>query len=340
VELGVRRGVRAVSVLTIVMYHYVRDLSRSRYPGLKARTVHAFDGQLDYIMRHYRVCSVREVVAAARGEHRLPPNACLLTFDDGLLDHFTTVLPRLVARGLSAGFYPPAIAVEGRRLLDAHKIQLILAACDDTGKLARRLVDLIDARGGDGGTPLGETLWRQYAVASRFDGPDVVFVKRVLQRGLPQTVRSALSQRLLEEYVGVDEATLAHELYMELEQLRWMTRLGMDVGGHGAAHVWLDSLTRAAQEAEIAATVDFLGRVYGRPPADWVMCYPFGGYDATTLELLRARGCALGLTTRVGVADDLGRPLELPRLDTNDLPTSAAAEPVDWTVKVLRSGHG
>jgi peptidoglycan/xylan/chitin deacetylase (PgdA/CDA1 family) len=329
-----------VSALTIVMYHYVRDLARSRYPGLKALTVDAFEGQLDYIGRHYRVCSVREVVAAARGEDRLPPNACLLTFDDGFLDHFTTVLPRLVARGLTAGFYPPAAAVEGRRLLDTHKIQLILAACDDTGKLARRLLDLIDARRHEDAMPSGETLWRQHAVASRFDGPEVVFVKRVLQRALPEAVRSELAQRLLEEYVGVDEATLAHELYMDTEQLRCMARLGMDVGGHGAAHVWLDSLARPAQTAEIDATLAFLARIHGRAPADWVMCYPFGSYDATTLALLRDRGCALGLTTRVDVARDLGRPLELPRLDTNDLPTSAAATPARWTAAVLGGSNG
>ena len=329
-----------MSALTIVMYHYVRDLARSRYPGLKALTVDAFEGQLDYIARHYRVCAVREVVAATRGGHPLPPNACLLTFDDGFLDHFTTVLPRLVARGLPAGFYPPATAVEGRRLLDTHKIQLILAACDDTGKLARRLVDLIDARRNDDAMPSGDALWRRHAVASRFDGPEVIFVKRVLQRGLPETVRSELAQRLLEEYVGVDEATLAHELYMEPEQLRCMARLGMDVGGHGAAHVWLDSLARPAQADEIDATLAFLARVHGRTPADWVMCYPFGGYDATTLELLRERGCALGLTTRVDLAHDLGRPLELPRLDTNDLPMWAAATPVAWTTTVLGGSNG
>jgi peptidoglycan/xylan/chitin deacetylase (PgdA/CDA1 family) len=329
-----------MSALTIVMYHYVRDLARSRYPGLKALTVDAFEGQLDYIARHYRVCSVREVVAAARGGDRLPSNACLLTFDDGFLDHFTTVLPRLVARGLTAGFYPPAAAVEGRRLLDTHKIQLILAACDDTGKLARRLLDLVDARRSDDAMPSGDALWRQHAVASRFDGPEVIFVKRVLQRALPEAVRAELAQRLLEEYVGVDEATLAHELYMEPEQLRCMARLGMDVGGHGAAHVWLDSLPRPAQGAELDATLDFLARIHGRPPVDWVMCYPFGGYDAATLELLRERGCALGLTTRVDVAHDLGRPLELPRLDTNDLPTSAATTPVAWTTTALGGRNG
>jgi peptidoglycan/xylan/chitin deacetylase (PgdA/CDA1 family) len=329
-----------MSALTIVMYHYVRDLGRSRYPGLKALTVDAFEGQLDYIARHYRVCSVREVVAAARGRDRLPPNACLLTFDDGFLDHFTTVLPRLVARGLTAGFYPPAAAVEGRRLLDTHKIQLLLAASDDPSKLARRLLDLVDARRSDDAMPSGEALWRQHAVASRFDGPEVIFVKRVLQRALPEAVRAELAQRLLEEYVGVDEATLAHELYMEPEQLRCLARLGMDVGGHGAAHVWLDSLPRPAQGAELDATLDFLTRIHGRPPVDWVMCYPFGGYDAATLELLRERGCALGLTTRVDVAHDLGRPLELPRLDTNDLPTSAATTPVAWTTTALGGRNG
>lgn len=329
-----------MSALTIVMYHYVRDLARSRYPGLKALGVDAFEGQLDYIARHYRVCAVRDVVAAARGERRLPPNACLLTFDDGFLDHFTTVLPRLLARGLSAGFYAPAAAVEERRVLDTHKVHFILASCADPAKLARRLLDMIEGWRGDAALPPADALWRQHAVASRFDGPEVVFVKRVLQRGLPAEVRSALARRLFEEFVGVDERVLAQELYMDLDQLRCLSRLGMDVGGHGAEHVWLDELDRAAQEAEIGRMLAFLARVHGRAPVDWVMCYPFGSYDDVTLALLRSRACALGLTTRVALAHDLGRPLELPRLDTNDLPTSATGEPGAWTVEASRGGHG
>jgi hypothetical protein len=49
------------------------------------------------------------------------------------------------------------------------------------------------------------------------------------------------------------------------------------------------------------------------------MCYPFGAYNNETLEILRGRRCAVGLTTRVDVADlDSDNALELPRLDTND----------------------
>ena len=71
-------------------------------------------------------------------------------------------------------------------------------------------------------------------------------------------------QGLFEEHVGVSEAVLAQELYMDLAQLRCMVRQGMEVGGHGAEHVWLDSLQRTAQEAEIVRTLRFLTRVYGR----------------------------------------------------------------------------
>ena len=50
------------------------------------------------------------------------------------------------------------------------------------------------------------------------------------------------------------------------------------------------------------------------------MCFAYGSSDEPSLRLLRERGCALGLTTepRVATADD--DLLQLPRLDTNDLP--------------------
>jgi peptidoglycan/xylan/chitin deacetylase (PgdA/CDA1 family) len=327
-----------MSALTIVMYHYVREAARARYPGLKARSIEEFDGQLDYLTRHYRVCSTRDVLAAARGECVLPPNACLLTFDDGFLDHFTVVFPRLVERGLSGSFYAPVAAVEERRVLDTHKVQIVLAEAPDHGKVARRILDMLEDYRGESELPSADTLYRQYAQASRFDGPDVIFIKRVLQRGLPEPVRAAITGRLFDEYAGADEPTVARELYMDLSQLRTMVRFGMEVGGHGAAHVWLDSLGRADQAAEIGQTAAFLARVYGRPPADWVMCYPFGAYNADTLSLLPGAGCALGLTTRVDLATNLRAPLELPRLDTNDLPLRGDAPANEWTRRVTSAG--
>lgn len=320
-----------MGALTIVMYHYVRDRARTRYPGLKVRSVEEFEGQLDYITRHYRVCGMQEVWAAARGDRGLPSNACLLTFDDGFIDHFTTVFPRLVERGLPGCFYPPVAAVESHRVLDTHKIQIVLAVAPDPGRVVRRILDLLEEHRARWELPSGDVLYRQYAQATRFDGPEAVFIKRMLQRGLPGPVRVAITARLFEEHAGADEATVAQEFYMDLAQLRAMVRAGMEVGGHGGEHVWLDSLPRAEQAHEIERTASFLARVYGRPPVGWAMCYPFGAYNLDTLDLLPGAGCAIGLTTRIDLVPDLHAPLELARLDTNDLPLSGDAPVSDWT---------
>lgn len=324
-----------MSALTIVTYHYVRDRSRTRYPGLNVRSVEEFEGQLDYITRHYHVCGTEDVRAAARGDRALPSNGCLLTFDDGFLDHFTTVFPRLTERGIPGCFYPPVAAVEARRVLDTHKVQIILATATDPVQVARRILVLLEEHRAQCELPSGDALYREYAHSGRFDGPEVMFVKRVLQRGLPEAVRSAITAQIFEEHVDADEATVAQELYMDLAQLRAMVRAGMEVGGHGADHVWLDSLPRTAQAHEIERTAAFLARVFGHRPASWVMCYPFGAYDADTLDLLPGAGCALGLTTRVGLVSDLRAPLEIARLDTNDLPLSGDAPMSEWTRRAI-----
>ena len=51
--------------------------------------------------------------------------------------------------------------------------------------------------------------------------------------------------------------------------------------------------------------------------------------------LLAGAGCALGMTTRAGLVRDLRSPLELPRLDTNDLPKRRDADPNEWTMHAI-----
>jgi len=318
-------------VLTIIMYHYVRDLPRTPYPRIKGLTTEKFDGQLDYVQKHYITCTLRQVVAAVRGEGQLPARACLLTFDDGFTDHYQTVLPRLLQRGITGSFYPPAQVVEERRLLDVHKLQFILACADDINRLIADAFRLLAAYRSDWEIPDEQTLRSKYSGQSRFDPPEVVFLKRLLQHGLPEHVRTEIIAALFAANVSWDERSFADELYLDVAQLRQMVAEGMEIGGHGWTHRWLEHLPREEQAEEIRRTLSFLAKVYGHAPADWTMCYPYGSYDATTLKLLSAKGCKLGLTTRVAVNDTLSIPLELARLDTNDLPFRSDADLSDWT---------
>lgn len=318
------------SSLTIVMYHYVRDLPRTRFPGIKGLLTEKFEGQLDYVSSHYSVCKLTEVVAASRGEHELPPNACVLTFDDGLADHYQTVFPRLLDRGFTGAFFPPARPVEEHSVLDVHKIQFVLAATTNPSELMQELLRQIDEYRGQFTISSESELLMQFALPSRFDTADVVFIKRMLQWVLPEQVRSEITDRFFQKYVSRDEIAFAQELYMDVPQMRQMICAGMEIGGHGYSHLWLGRLSRDDQSEEIRRTFLFLSALLEYRPSKWAMCYPFGSYNSETLGLLSEMDCAIGLTTKMGLAN-LSQPLELDRLDTNDFPISVGSNSREWT---------
>ncbi|MGH2524574.1 MAG: hypothetical protein ACRDH2_18870, partial [Anaerolineales bacterium] len=114
--------------LTVLTYHYVRDPgdraeAGSGIPGLPLAH---FESQLDYAARHYALMAWPELRASLLAQKLLPPNVCLLTFDDGVCDHYLNVFPILKRRGLSGLFF--ALARQpGMGLTLAHKVHFLLA---------------------------------------------------------------------------------------------------------------------------------------------------------------------------------------------------------------------
>jgi peptidoglycan/xylan/chitin deacetylase (PgdA/CDA1 family) len=248
-------------LLTIVMYHYVRELARSRYPEIKGLSLRAFKQQLAYLRKYYYLAGVAEVLAALAGETDLPANAAWLTFDDGYLDHYTNVFPLLLEHRIEGLFFPVARAVKEGRVLDVNKIHFVLAANPDKETILQNLEELLAEARGAYQLASWAWYWVRSAKASRFDPPEVMFIKGMLQKVLPQPLRAQVVDRLFQKFVSRDEAAFAGELYMNLEQLRIMQAGGMYIGGHGYDHIWLDTLSPDKQREEAARTREFLGEV-------------------------------------------------------------------------------
>src|SRR3984957_6663662 len=130
--------------LTIVMYHYVRNLARSRFPAIKGLSLERFRRQLDYIESHYTPVTVGAVLASIATAEALPENAVLLTFDDGYSDHFINVFPLLDARRIQGCFFPPAQAILEHTVLDVNKIHFVLAAASNVGNLLEGVFSLME----------------------------------------------------------------------------------------------------------------------------------------------------------------------------------------------------
>jgi peptidoglycan/xylan/chitin deacetylase (PgdA/CDA1 family) len=308
--------------VTIVMYHYVRDLEHSRFPAIKGLSVERFCRQLDYIQAHYTPIAAENLIRAlSPAKEGLPTNPILLTFDDGYSDHFANDFPLLDARGIQGCFFPPAQPVLEHKVLDVNKIQFILAAVSDLGSLVDQVFSSLSEFCTEYPLKTKEAYFLAIAEQHRYDSRNVTVLKRLLQRELPEPVRTEIVRRLFAEHVTADESSFARELYMSVDQIACLRRHGMHIGSHANTHAWLDHLSPDAQVIEVDQSLEFL-KTLGIGRDEWTMCYPYGGFNDSLLQVLRGRQCQLGFTVEARIADlDVDDPLTLPRVDTNDLPS-------------------
>lgn len=302
----------------VVMYHFVRNVEETPYPGIKARRMGEFVSQVEYLCRHHQPLRAADLIAFFEGRRDLPAGGFYLTFDDGFVDHLYGVTPVLKRMGLEGVFFPMTEPLVRGRVPSVEKLRFLNYNCDfptiyeeffDT--LARLFPD-VDA-----------SPWRYdparadlAAAYARFDQPAMGHFKRATTLEMPWAIRDAVLDEMFPRYFGSEEEFIS-ELYLDWDDLRQLRAEGMIVGGHTVTHPWLARLTAADQDKEIAEGNDRLSSELAEPIE--IFAYPYGSYNEDTLAILRRRGCRLAFTTKVDVALDPARPLEVPRVDTNDV---------------------
>jgi peptidoglycan/xylan/chitin deacetylase (PgdA/CDA1 family) len=87
--------------LRILMYHSISNI-----PGhLHSVSPAAFDEQMQFLTATTHVVPLEESIEFLRGEKALPANPIVITFDDGLLDNYTTAYPILKKYNLPATMF-------------------------------------------------------------------------------------------------------------------------------------------------------------------------------------------------------------------------------------------
>lgn len=304
--------------LYIVMYHYVRDLKNSRFSKIKGLDFQLFKQQIEFFNNNFNVVTMESVIAAYENKYELPPNALLLTFDDGYIDHYTNVFPILNQYGMQGSFFVSGKTFIEHKLLDVNKIHYILASSNISILLKDLFEKLDHYRGKEFDYPENKELFHTYAIANRFDSKEIIFFKRMLQTVLPENLRNQISSEILKNRVGVSEEVLARELYINYDQLKCLKRNGMFIGLHGYDHYWLNNLTETKMKEDINKALQCMYEFIDIK--SWVMNYPYGSYSDTVVDYISKIGCKLGLSTNVAIADMSNNRYVLPRLDTNDFP--------------------
>jgi len=267
-----RRNGRALTVLSL---HRVLPESDPRWAGadpLYTVSSRFFEQLLGWIVRHYSVVSLDDVLAASEGTLRLPPCPLLITFDDGWADNYAHALPLLRKFALPAVLFCAADAI------DRHEgfYQERLVSAWLRGRLANDVL---------------QSLWRDAGVPSGEVPADAT---------LPESVRSLVARlqaiepgkraRLLEP--------LAADLHEESRQmltaaeLRSLAAAGVGIGTHGRQH---EPLTRVANlPAELRDARRMVAQSAGMQEDRVVtLSFPFSKQDAGVVREAHAAGYVL-----------------------------------------------
>jgi peptidoglycan/xylan/chitin deacetylase (PgdA/CDA1 family) len=298
------------------MYHYVRDLPKTRFPRLHAMRTDSFAKQVAELKERYDVVPLETALAFLSGGYRPARDLVVLTFDDGLKEHFTDVTPILVEHGLQGFFFIPTAGVGDQRVLSVHKSHFLMASLgfeEYRSAFLARLAKVAPSVSTDVDRANAESTYR-------WDTPDVAAFKYLLNFCLSTDVRSQVLDSLFETYLG-DEAEFARDLYLTWDEGRQMQQAGMLLGGHSHNHVPLASLPDATRQSDLQTCMEFL-RQNLNPQNLWPFSYPYGktsSFNSATVQTLQELGICCSFGTEVGTnaaGEDLYR---LRRLDPKDV---------------------
>ena len=301
---------------TIVFYHYVRDVERTPFPGVKALSVADFAAQLDWLQARFDLVdgpTFERAVVTGVGFGR--PTA-LLTFDDGFVDHYEHVFPLLRSRGLGGIFFLAGATLGASpTLLNVHKTHFVLARLG-AKRFAREVADALEAEGmpvPHGGSGEREGVYR-------YDEAPDVWIKRILNYEAPYPVADRVLSTLFERHVG-DSGVFARALYLSASQVREMARDGMTFGFHTRSHPVLSRLDHNEQRQELHGGPALIADLTGQDTVSF--CYPYGfphTYNTDTLHVLEEYGYSMAFNTlRCQALIGRAPRYELPRFDTRDV---------------------
>jgi len=275
-RLSFRR--RDVDSFLILMYHRVAE---PRPFTIESTSPRAFERQMRYLARHFRVLPLSEIVEGARAGAPIPPRALAITFDDGYGDNYTEAFPILRSLGLPATIF---LTTNWLDTGDVPWFDRVLRAFAGTTQ------DSVVIPGGEQRIPLGEVAARHrlaiQALYALMRFPDAVRLR----------AQESLIAELAPKDVGLPNAML------RWHQIKEMASAGISFGAHTLTHPILSRLTAEDARRELAESKRRIEDEIQTPVS--LLAYPVGrpiDYSPAIRTIARELGYAAAVTTTPGV---------------------------------------
>ena len=305
------------------MYHYVREQSKD-YPYFRFLHVDDFEKQLNFFEKEFGFVSKEDFIESFTTG--IPVDGVILTFDDGLKDHYQFVFSELQKRNLWGIFYVSTGNYQSKQLLGVHATHLLLGKYGGK-KIWEALLEIITD---DMLIDKKVSSFRNNTYITQSNDEYTTEVKKILNYYISYEAREKVLAILKEKLLEAEEK-IVKDFYLSLDEIKEMQDSGMIIGSHSVDHSVMSKLSFQQQQYQIETSFEFLekitkGLVYK------TFCYPYGGFHSFTNEtesILTNNKClfSFNVEPRDISADDLiNRKQALPRYDCNMFESGQVAD--------------
>ena len=297
----------------------MRPIKKSKFPKIKGLELEDFLNQIKFFKTHFNFITIQQFLDSIYRNKDLPINSILLTFDDGLKDHYNYVFPILCKFEIQGLFFPSGEPIMSKSILDVHKIHFILASCKNMDDLINDIFKFVKQNQFLYNLEDPELYFKKLAISNRFDSKEIIFIKRILQRELPEELRFILVGKLFSKYVTKHEQEFSKNLYLSIDEIKEMMSSGMYFGSHGFYHEWLSFLSQKKLHTEIKKGKDFC-KMIGVDDDYLTMCYPYGDFDDNVIKELKKHHFKAAFSVIQNKTNlEKSNLFTLERFDTNDV---------------------
>ena len=212
-----------------------------------------FIKHIDYLARKFDFIGPKKVLELVNGEEwagSKPP--AFLSFDDGLIECFTTIAPLLKQKGIEASFFVNPSFIDSDDIFFRYKIAVIIDALQN-GKIEKE----------------GELVLKEVLKASDH-------LKYTLEEGLLSMSFSDiedinyLMRSLILKYRNSD-------IYMSSKQIQSLKNDGFYIGGHSMNHPLFSELNLEDQVTQIKESTDYCQAEFAEEMR--LFAFPFYDFD-------------------------------------------------------------
>ncbi len=291
-----------------IMYHYVLRLNKNlKY--LNYLREDNFVKQIDYFKKNFEFFDCNQFFYMTKPIK----NSLFLTFDDGLKCHYK-VHKILNKKGINGIFYIPTQILEKSKILNVHKIHLILAhhgpkkSFEILNKfLERKMINEKDKQ-----------KFKSKIYQNQKDTILFSQFKKILNYYIKISYQDEIINKIFNYFFG-DEKKFFEEFYLNEKQITEMKNNGMVIGSHSHSHKILTKLKKSQIKKELTRSTNII-KSFSK---DLTFCYPYGGkksYNNYTLHLLKTLKVKFALSVEsrdIDLRDFKRNLLKLPRYDCN-----------------------